>query len=314
MFEPIWRRETELHIWGPPRRSPRWSSGSRCTSPSAVPGPPVGGAGRRSSTTTRPSRVADRRCALLLERDHPPGLTVGYRIESRGRSLAYLTDHEPALGADLTSDAPDWISGFALAHRPTCWSTMPVHAAGARPAGFRAFVDRARGTVRPDDRGRPGAAVPSRSDALGRSARRHARRRRRSLGRGGRSLHGRLGGCRDRRLTSEGARSDAPRSSTIPPDREGPTRDRRVGRTPIGYLQDRRGKGCCPCTRNSGCSGMMSSPLARWRVLRSRRDGSIGKVDELTDEVGRSAVVVDTGPWIFGRKVVILPGRSSRST
>lgn len=38
------------------------------------------------------------------------------------------------------------------------------------------------------------------------------------------------------------------------------------------------------------------------------RDGSIGKIDELTDEVGRSAVVVDTGPWIFGRKVVIPAG------
>jgi hypothetical protein len=38
------------------------------------------------------------------------------------------------------------------------------------------------------------------------------------------------------------------------------------------------------------------------------RDGSIGKIDELTDEVGRSAVVVDTGPWIFGRKVVVPAG------
>ncbi len=38
------------------------------------------------------------------------------------------------------------------------------------------------------------------------------------------------------------------------------------------------------------------------------RDGSIGKIDELTDEVGRSLVVVDTGPWILGRKVVIPAG------
>ena len=38
------------------------------------------------------------------------------------------------------------------------------------------------------------------------------------------------------------------------------------------------------------------------------RDGSIGKVDEASDEVGSSAVVVDTGPWIFGRKVVIPAG------
>ena len=38
------------------------------------------------------------------------------------------------------------------------------------------------------------------------------------------------------------------------------------------------------------------------------QDGSIGKVDEATDEVGRSYIVVDTGPWIFGRKVVIPAG------
>lgn len=42
------------------------------------------------------------------------------------------------------------------------------------------------------------------------------------------------------------------------------------------------------------------------------RDGSIGKIDEATDEVGRSCVVVDTGPWIFGRKVVIPAGAIER--
>src|SRR4029453_8895147 len=82
------------------------------------------------------------------------------------------------------------------------------------------------------------------------------------------------------------------------------TRDRRVGRAPIGYLpRPHDGKGCCPCTPNSGCSGRMSSPLMRSRGSRSR-----GKNAELTDEVGRSAVVVDTGPWIFGRKVVVPAG------
>ena len=41
-------------------------------------------------------------------------------------------------------------------------------------------------------------------------------------------------------------------------------------------------------------------------------DGSIGKIDEMTDEVARAAVVVDTGPWIFGRKVVIPAGAIER--
>jgi hypothetical protein len=36
-------------------------------------------------------------------------------------------------------------------------------------------------------------------------------------------------------------------------------------------------------------------------------DGGIGKVDEATYEVGASYLVIDTGPWIFGKKV-LLPG------
>jgi hypothetical protein len=34
-------------------------------------------------------------------------------------------------------------------------------------------------------------------------------------------------------------------------------------------------------------------------------DGDIGKIDEATYDVGASSIVVDTGPWIFGRKVMI---------
>ena len=37
-------------------------------------------------------------------------------------------------------------------------------------------------------------------------------------------------------------------------------------------------------------------------------DGSIGKVDESTYEVGASYIVVDTGPWIFGKKVMLPAG------
>jgi hypothetical protein len=36
-------------------------------------------------------------------------------------------------------------------------------------------------------------------------------------------------------------------------------------------------------------------------------DGSIGKIDEASNDVGASYIVVDTGPWIFGKKV-LLPG------
>jgi PRC-barrel domain protein len=35
------------------------------------------------------------------------------------------------------------------------------------------------------------------------------------------------------------------------------------------------------------------------------KDGSIGKVDESTADAGKSYIVVDTGPWILGRKVLL---------
>ena len=37
-------------------------------------------------------------------------------------------------------------------------------------------------------------------------------------------------------------------------------------------------------------------------------DGSVGKIDEASNEVGGRYVVVDTGPWIFGKKVMLPAG------
>ena len=51
------------------------------------------------------------------------------------------------------------------------------------------------------------------------------------------------------------------------------------------------------------------SPSAISLVFPSRRlDGSIGKVDDATNDVGGSFIVVDTGPWIFGKKVLLPAG------
>jgi hypothetical protein len=37
-------------------------------------------------------------------------------------------------------------------------------------------------------------------------------------------------------------------------------------------------------------------------------DGSIGSIDETSNDVGASYLVVDTGPWIFGKKVLLPAG------
>ena len=37
-------------------------------------------------------------------------------------------------------------------------------------------------------------------------------------------------------------------------------------------------------------------------------DGSIGKIDEASNDIGSRYIVVDTGPWIFGKKVLLPAG------
>ena len=45
-----------------------------------------------------------------------PGPTVGYRLDDGDGTVAYLSDHEPALRAADFPGRPEWTSGFDLAH------------------------------------------------------------------------------------------------------------------------------------------------------------------------------------------------------
>lgn len=53
-----------------------------------------------------------------------------------------------------------------------------------------------------------------------------------------------------------------------------------------------------------------SMDLGRFSV--EATDGSIGKVDEATHEIGSGYLIVDTGPWIFGKMVMLPVGVISR--
>ena len=116
-FAPLFRRELEIHIWGP--ASTTLDLRARL--------------GRYLSPPIFPVRLRDLPCALELhdvvseERFAigglevcsalvcHPGPTVGFRISEGDAALAYLPDHEPALGSiDFPSD-PAWMSGFDLA-------------------------------------------------------------------------------------------------------------------------------------------------------------------------------------------------------
>ena len=115
-FEPIWRAETDLHVWGPP--SPVASHDRRLAkyfSPplfplhlSEVPAHVTFHDAPEGSWTIGGATVHS---ASIQHQ----GITVGYRVEADGAAVTYLTDHEPALGADIETALPEWISGAALA-------------------------------------------------------------------------------------------------------------------------------------------------------------------------------------------------------
>jgi len=117
-FAPLRRPGNVVHIWGPP--SPVRSLADRIS--------------RYLSPPLFPVQLSDLDATIHFH-DVPDGEweiagaritarhvihlgpTVGYRIEHDGWSLAYLPDHEPALGVELAPAQADWISGYPIAHR-----------------------------------------------------------------------------------------------------------------------------------------------------------------------------------------------------
>ena len=53
-------------------------------------------------------------------------------------------------------------------------------------------------------------------------------------------------------------------------------------------------------------AGVADADLVGYKV--EAIDGGIGKIDSASHEVGGSYLVVDTGPWIFGKKVMLPAG------
>jgi len=115
-FEPCFRPDVELHIWGP--ASTTEDLGERLGRYLSPPLFPVrlrslGGRVILHDVPREPFVIGD-----VVVRGQPiihPGPTMGYRIEDGAVSLAYLPDHEPALGAPTFPLPPEWTSGHALA-------------------------------------------------------------------------------------------------------------------------------------------------------------------------------------------------------
>jgi phosphoribosyl 1,2-cyclic phosphodiesterase len=123
-FAPAFRPQTELVIWGP--SSPEASLRDRIARYISAPLSPV-------EVRELPCDVSFRHCPEAEWEIGPAriraasvthrGPTLGYRIDDAGSSLAYIPDHEPALGADLGGLPEEWISGFGLARD----ATMLIH-------------------------------------------------------------------------------------------------------------------------------------------------------------------------------------------
>lgn len=116
VFAPIWSPTTELHVWGP--ASPVTSLADRIATYFSPPLFPVHLSEVPATIEFHDAPEGEWTLGDALLTSEPilhPGPTVGYRIEEEGRTLTYLTDHEPALAIDLAAAAPEWISGHALA-------------------------------------------------------------------------------------------------------------------------------------------------------------------------------------------------------
>jgi phosphoribosyl 1,2-cyclic phosphodiesterase len=115
-FAPLYNPEAEVHLWGP--ASTTLGLQQRLT--------------RYLSPPLFPVHLRELPCRLHLH-EVPcgefrigefqvesalvchPGPTVGYRITGCEGTVAYLSDHEPALGVPAFPESAEWTSGYALA-------------------------------------------------------------------------------------------------------------------------------------------------------------------------------------------------------
>ena len=115
-FAPFWRPESQLHIWGPP--SPLHTLEERIARVFSPPLFPIELADTPADVTFHdvphePWEIEGIR--IDAQAVSHPGPTLGYRLSLNGSAMAYIPDHEPVLGVELSELAPEWISGHAIA-------------------------------------------------------------------------------------------------------------------------------------------------------------------------------------------------------
>jgi phosphoribosyl 1,2-cyclic phosphodiesterase len=115
-FRPFFEHGMDVHIWGP--RSPTVSLRDRIALYLSPPLFPVSLADVASTVTfhdapDQPWQIGSATVTATSVTHQGP--TLGFRLDEVAQSLAYIPDHEPSLGIDMRTLAPEWISGHDLA-------------------------------------------------------------------------------------------------------------------------------------------------------------------------------------------------------
>jgi phosphoribosyl 1,2-cyclic phosphodiesterase len=115
-FQPVWSPGRDVHVWGPRSTVDALEDRiARYFSPPLFPIDIHDIPARLTFHDTPEEPWTIGGAEIEAQPIAHPGPTVGYRITADGSSLAYIPDHEPALGGDLESLPPEWVSGFAIA-------------------------------------------------------------------------------------------------------------------------------------------------------------------------------------------------------
>jgi phosphoribosyl 1,2-cyclic phosphodiesterase len=115
-FAPCFQPSAEIEIWGP--AAAEASLLDRIARYISAPLSPVEVRELPCRVLFREAQVSEWQIGSAIVRAHSVshrGPTLGYRIEDGDTTLAYIPDHEPALGAPIESLEDEWISGLELA-------------------------------------------------------------------------------------------------------------------------------------------------------------------------------------------------------
>lgn len=118
-FGPLFNPNIETHIWGPPSLTQSLRQRLlRYLSPPLFPLhlTELSQSLHLHEVPCGVCEIGDLRvdCSLIMH----PGPTVGYRItDAKGKVLAYMPDHEPALGVQDYPLPADWTSGYEIAEK-----------------------------------------------------------------------------------------------------------------------------------------------------------------------------------------------------